>query len=708
MYMDEFINDFTPENYRYFLPNIDSRKKDGTLKTIEEIKQESAPSRQVLAQLADSYANQYRNPTYLEPLAFKESLDHYVLKKIKTDPNFIGSPTFKLYCEYIQHVFLKRQSVGKKRLEFNTNIVMQDPYARQVILATYDEDFRTKAKREIETNEAIISRLHQKMLAGNHLTQQEMNYLGDYLYTRRDPASDIHKDFVEYLINEVPNNSQIVTTPPIIAAYISYLPHFYGDDCEKRRMFYTNGFGNGTGRINAQEIEMIRKLDANKPRWQQRVRNSKAYSAGNINCIAIGDEYCRVDLRSDASLDKSRGFLQQDIYWISMVCFHELTHQYQKKLVYSPEFNSSGFAQIIRRNTPQIDYDQNHNDYEIEIEADERAWDKMKSFIMNFQKNKEKRDQQLKKCQQNQRAVYGRRTFTQKKNSSDASDYFSQDIEIIKNRLKDKRELSRFRKERNQTPMMQMVFTEDGDIKEDIIFNSNITSYDTAGIVPNIAGCELAHYILSKKFSDVKRYILNNNISEKQVLTLMLNIYNTYHIDKTYLNELQQLEKRVAKEKAEKEVQDKKASANDAQVPKKSDNPDKEPDKEDDPYGGQFDETFRKLDKTTIREKFLQRFKRIAAMVYIERSLVANIKAKYPSYDPEKYTGGAKYARWNYYDAFEFLNQNRNGLVEEREVADVIARYTASGDPLLLELAETTKKAVVSGGQASIAPQTQK
>ena len=55
-----------------------------------------------------------------------------------------------------------------------------------------------------------------------------------------------------------------------------------------------------------------------------------------------------------------------------MVVFHELTHQYQCSMLTSEEFNSSGFAYMIRALIHnRKDYSDNHDSYEMEIEADE-------------------------------------------------------------------------------------------------------------------------------------------------------------------------------------------------------------------------------------------------------------------------------------------------------------------------------------------------
>lgn len=58
MYNNKYINDFNEEMYLKYLAHPEALKE-----------------------IADAYINQYQNPTYDSTIAFKESLDHYVLKK---------------------------------------------------------------------------------------------------------------------------------------------------------------------------------------------------------------------------------------------------------------------------------------------------------------------------------------------------------------------------------------------------------------------------------------------------------------------------------------------------------------------------------------------------------------------------------------------------------------------------------------------------
>ena len=690
MYNEDFIYDFSENKYNYVLPQ---NSTPGTQPSSSEIILKESR----LKEIADAYIHQYDNPTYLETLAFKESLDHYILRKLHTSTDFKNSAAFKSYCKYLRYIIINRRGEGNRCLECNTNALLNDPEGRKIFLSMFDNTFRAEFEKVKKANDVLFEQIFSKMKRNEHLSQQEMNYLGDYLYTNRAISQDIHKEYVKYLISEMQNNPQISSSPQIVAGFISYMPKKFGRGCEDRRIFFTNGMANSTGRYIISELDTIQREDINLPKNKKRIQINTAYSSGGLKCISIGNQNCQLDLRSDQSLFKSRGFKQKDLYWMAMVCFHELTHQYQKNQIKNPRFNSSGFSQIVRMLTTREDYSNNHDNYEIEIEADETSWEMMSKLILEAQKDRRKAEEQFSRCILNKKAVYGRRTFTTKRGYDD-NKYFKHDMELIHQKLEDPNELAYFQKNQKTIPMMQMAFTETGEINSSILFEANIASNDEAGVSANIMGSELAAYILTEKYSSVVDYIKNNDLTEANALHLLQNIYGAYHTEKTYIRELHQLEEKIKndREKAAKESQD-------------SQNPKTNPILENnDPYNLQYEETVHHFDMTNIREKYLQKFKSIADLAYKERQLCYLIQSKYPTYPMEEYTGNGKYAMWNYQDAFDLLYNHSKGVVEESEVADVIAMYAKTKDPVLTKLALQTKSVLTSSGQATNQAQTTK
>ena len=115
MFNEKYINDFDGITYLKYLSDISSLKE-----------------------IANAYINQFDNPTYDKTISFKESLDHFILKKIKSNPTFLDSNYFKNYLRYIDYIFQRRISTGNLHLEYNTNIIFTDSQVKEKILSYYN------------------------------------------------------------------------------------------------------------------------------------------------------------------------------------------------------------------------------------------------------------------------------------------------------------------------------------------------------------------------------------------------------------------------------------------------------------------------------------------------------------------------------------------------------------------------------------------
>ena len=594
-----------------------------------------------LNEIADAYINQYSNPTYDLPLAFKESLDHYVLQQLKTNPDFTKTNYFKNYMIYLHTIYVNRTGKTGYRLEYNTNILFADKEIRNILLSYYNEESRNKILNVIEDNNSRIEYLADKIKSKEKLSQMELDYLGDYLYTRRDLDSDLHKNYVKYIMNEMKNNPQIKSSPEMIAAFISYLPKVFGDGCEDSRVYLTNGYlSNGK----------ILPSDA-----KDNADYHGMYSWGD-SFIAVDKNFLNLSLTSDESLNKSRTMNNHDLYWMCMVIFHELTHQYQTKQMANPEFNSSGLAMIISRLIhDRKDYRNNHDSYEIEIEADENAWRKMFGFILKYtecdtEEDYKVRNEKLEKCKINEKAVYARRTFLTKSNSTQVMNYVTQDIRMICDKLLNDTEYQEYFKDMwHRYPMLQKLFSEDGNINTSVLFEEKLTSNKVGGIDSNITGCEIAEFITTNCYKSLKNHLMMNNLSRDQIINLYQNLYNCYHLDKMFVRELSNVDL------------------------------------------NQYDETHHNFDLKNIRSKYLEKFKNVADLVLKERAIATFLKHKYPNMDIDqifKY----KYPIWNYLDMFTFLNNASKNGIKLEEIEAVLTKYESTKDKVLTYLASETRK----------------
>lgn len=636
MYNEKYIRDFDETEYLKYLSD-----------------------RNALKEIADAYINQYDTPTYDCTIAFKESLDHYILKQINSNADFIKKPQFKNYLDYINYIFSNRISSGNNQLEYNTNVVFLNENSRKLILSFYDQNTQNKLKKIIEQNENRIKIISNKMAKKEKLSQMEFDFIGDYLYTKKDFNSPIYSNYIEYVLNEMQYNPQLSNSPQVIAGYIAYLPKFFGDGCENSRILLTNGYSNNHSSILPSVLDNIVKQEKGKNQYEQTIKYMGLYSSGDKYISISKRELLDLSLTSDKSLDLSRTLKHRDLYWISMVCFHELAHQYQTRHMEDKKFNSSGFSMILKRlMINKEDYNNNHDSYEMEIEADEISWEKMSYYIRTFRLEKamttDKPDilEQMKKCQKNQKAVYSRRTFLTKKFSQKA-DYFKEDIQRINDNFKiSNKYATYFKKMRERYPMLQGLFNENGQIKTSIILDENITSKDMTGLENNIIGSEISNYILTYGYDTLKGHIKQDNLTEEQIRNLMMNIYNTYHLDKMYIRTLDEVDL------------------------------------------NQYAETAHNFDLNNIREKYLERFTRIAKLVYKERELVHIIKDRYPTYNIEQFAD-PKYAISNYNDMFNYLYDSSNRVIYESELDGLLKKYEKSNDEVLTNLAKKTRELLI-------------
>ena len=654
MYNEKYINDFKETIYKEALNN-----------------------KNFLVEIANAYIKQYDSPTYEKTLAFKESLDHYVLKQLKENPTFTSTEMYNNYLEYIKYIFLNRKTCGNINLEFNTNIVFSDKNICDKVLSSYPNNAKDKLKVIINQNEKYIQYISQKMYTKEPLSQVELNFIGDYLYTRKDLNSELYRKYVEYLLNDIKKCKNVSNSPQIIASYIAYLPKIFGENCENSRILLTNGLSSKTELILPSELDRIKKKEdlENRKLEDRIIKNLRLYSVGD-KYISISKNELNFNLVGDKSLEYSRTLKKEnkDLYWIAMVCFHELSHQYQTRKITVTEFNSSGLSILIRNlisaddGVNKADYNNNHDSYEMEIEADEMSWQKMYNFISKFRLaivNKEEKKEvleQIKKCKINEKAVYARRTFLTKRQSQDIkSNYFMDDMKLIQENFKKSPKYAQwFNKMRNYYPMLKKLFDTDGNINTDILLNENITSVDTSGIGNNIMGTEVSNYILTKEINPLTKHLLNDDLTEKQVNNLMINIYNSYHLDKMFVSALSSKEVKLE----------------------------------------QYDDTNHNFDLNKLSEKYLEKFSNVAHLVYVERLIISIINRRYPNYKVEEFAK-PKYSIWNYNDMLGMLCENSINDIDISQIEEILLLYEKSGDQILVQLADNTRKILMNQSKTS-------
>ena len=505
MYNTTYINDFPEQLYQAYLNNP---------KELTEVER--------------NYLLQYKKGSNAVALAFKESLDHYVLMKLATDNNYINSKEFYNYINYIMHVFEQKKFVVNDKtfnLELNTNIVFRDEKLRNKIFQRfYPEKLATSLNSYIKNNESILNNIIQRIEKRKKISQKEIDFLSDYIYSSRNFTDDKATKLVEYIFNEIDESSGIKTSVEILGAVTSYFTQCYTkDDKVKNSRTFIADFDNRS--------------------------NDLAHSSGNRKyCYFNRSGFLSTSLISDSSLNKSRTFENRDLYFLMMVSFHELTHEYQKNLAKESKCTSGGMSFIVRKvlndnlegytkasqgNKKSIsEYCVNHDSSEFEIQADEEAWRQCKSFIAKHcrnyayyhQKDSKKAMDREMQCQENEKEIRARRAFSLKEDKDGAKMHYAlYDVKKIVDIVGHNPKVI------SQYPMLKKYLDDEGRLKISVLFSENITSTDIVGLDVDDSGLEFATYMLDYESKRILKTIETRNLSPQQIDNLMLNIYNVMH-----------------------------------------------------------------------------------------------------------------------------------------------------------------------------------
>lgn len=517
MYNQSFISDFDESYYKLILGDK-TTLKDNKIYDGEHERE----------RLRNAYFKQYKDGSDANSLLFKESLDHYVLKQILLDENYIKSNEFHNYLDYIMRLADgKTMNLHGKNIktEFCSNIVFRDKNIRTKILKQYYPDnFINSLDNYISSTKNELNCILQKMIKKEKVDQEELDFISDYIYSSRNFDNGIGKIFAEYLFNEIDSNMNIKVSTPLLGALTSYFTQCYTIDSEvKNTRTFVTTFDNG--------------------------KKDLAHQSGNKNYVYFSKDYFgQLSLTSNKSINLSRNIYknpdQADIYYLMMVSFHELTHSHQHYENEKGKSSSSSMAYVVKNILNQnihghsvdtnnkSEYSVNHDSTEYEMQADEESWKQCGHFIAEHRRQYAYKNgldtkeiiELERKCSINQRAISARRAFSLKKDLNDNLIYYSQyDIQnIVKIVTQNPNIIENY-------PMLKKYFDKSGKMDTSIMFNENITSIDGTGLDVNNSGMEFATYIFDYGKNKLLEKISSKQLDEKQLENLMLNIYNVMH-----------------------------------------------------------------------------------------------------------------------------------------------------------------------------------
>ncbi|MDE5888519.1 MAG: hypothetical protein K2H20_00710, partial [Bacilli bacterium] len=480
MYNPIYINDYDEKFYKRYLNNANE-----------------------LRNLMQEYLNQYSDESNSFMLAFKESLDHYVLKQIvKSNGSYINSVEFHNYINYIMQVS-KYKITTLDGIQFNTeltsNIVFRNPQIRTMIFNKYyNEPAITFFEDNITKTKSKLTNIYRKMKNREKISQEELNFICDYIYSSRDFSNDIGRTCAEYIFNEITPDSNIKASVQLLGAITSYFTQCFkkDKDVKNSRVF-----------IAAQDYKS----------------SDLAHKSGTRRYCYFNKKYfSRISLLEDKSLNKGRTY-GKDLYYLMMVAFHELTHEHQHLEKAKNKNSSSAMAYIVKdvlnRNLSgqpvinnkgdlvnQTEYMINHDSTEYEIQADEESWKECQNFIAEHCRqyaykhnlDSQKALERESKCYKNQQEIRARRAFSFKKAQDGKLLYYAlYDIKNLASIVKTNPQIL------NSYPVLKLYFSKNGEIDVSILFSTNITSKDSTGLDLDNAGLEFATYMLDNNIDKI-------------------------------------------------------------------------------------------------------------------------------------------------------------------------------------------------------------
>ena len=151
-------------------------------------------------------------------LSFKESLDHYVVKRIISDKDFLNTKEFKNYLLLLQSL------IEEKDLELNTNIVFRNEEIRNIVFERLGN--KDELSQKYETRKRIIENLFLKMSQNIILDSESILLVSEYLYRSRDFSNEKGTIFLKYVLN---NRDKLSVRPiaPLTGAFASILPSYF-------------------------------------------------------------------------------------------------------------------------------------------------------------------------------------------------------------------------------------------------------------------------------------------------------------------------------------------------------------------------------------------------------------------------------------------------------------------------------------------------
>ncbi|MGM9877586.1 MAG: hypothetical protein ACI33S_02955 [Bacilli bacterium] len=442
-----------------------------------------------------------------------ESLNHFVVKMISTNPNFINSPEFKNYKKVMEESIIFGRGLIYSNIFFSA--FPDDFYKRIFDYKTYQ-----LLQERIDKKKNNISLIESKLDNNYDLSQKELDYICDVLSFDRNINNTLHEKVIKYIFNNLTkSNSPLRCNGYVLDAICSYFPKIY----PKNDIF------------NPMDFRMV--ADGSKGR----VRVGRAnYSQ---KCMLLERNlFENINFKSTKDINNTYLKRGNDFTFMLIVMFHEFEHLNQKTLSKQMKFSDEGYMYIKHSilNKELNDYKINHDSDDIEIDATEKGWRNCERFYTEHILDENLKEMLSKKCYKNIAGTQNRRLTNMKKSQYNPyiSRTYDYDIKHLNSILRtNKLYLSEY-------PMLMSFYDGNGQMTFDFIKNISLCNTNT--------GCSYVTYALKNlSFSlleylkSLNSYQLNNALSSiqlafnnksREILDFDYNTINSIHgeYDKVY------------------------------------------------------------------------------------------------------------------------------------------------------------------------------
>jgi len=447
---------------------------------------------------------------------FKESLDHYVLKRIEEDSNFINSQECDNYFLYLKKL------LNQDKLELLTNIVLYN-----IINNEKYNDYKVKYKLDtylIKSNSCLkeINNIMTRINNNKGISQKELDLVCNFVSDYRDNTPELERIIIYIFNNLTFNGCNLVCTPQVSRAILTYIPY----TCNEINL---NNFSSNNIRLVLANIYKNKEYQGIKKNTYQ-----------DMNIIFKGSVIKNTKFKNITANKNPFSF---DDYLehggfsyplLLLIIFCEIDNLYKLHISKYPydlnklEFLKEGYPYIIDkiflREIKEYQDSFSYNEYY----NNTRAWKMCNSFFNKIIKESKYKEMLLRRSKRNNQDNFI------KYHNNELIDTFYQDSNTILKIMKDSARKEKYLK---KYPNLLCIFFNNGTFKIDTLLIDNFG--DTK------VGCELINTLLTNKnFSKIIEKLISNNSQHLDIISS--NIYKGIIIHEKRLAEV---EKIIKKEK---------------------------------------------------------------------------------------------------------------------------------------------------------------